>query len=54
MRSNSPSGRSHAAHDAGAGGFILWIVLYAVFMLALIAVNGGTQIFSYDHLGWML
>ncbi|CAN5246418.1 hypothetical protein BH10PSE9_BH10PSE9_20170 [soil metagenome] len=28
--------------DEGAGGFILWIVVYAVFMVALIALNGGS------------
>jgi hypothetical protein len=29
--------------DEGAGGFIVWIVVYAVFMLVLIALNGGTH-----------
>ncbi len=38
-------------HDAGAGGFVLWIAVYAAFMLALIALNGGTQVFGFDHPG---
>jgi hypothetical protein len=29
--------------DEGAGGFVVWIVVYAVFMIALIALNGGSQ-----------
>lgn len=29
--------------DESAGGFIVWIVVYAVFMVALIALNGGTH-----------
>jgi hypothetical protein len=54
LRHNSLSDQSPAAHDAGVAGFVPWIILYAVLLVALIAVNGGTQLFSYDHLGWML
>ena len=39
-------------HDAGTGGFILWIAVYAAFMLALIAFNGGTQLFAHRILAW--
>ncbi len=44
--------RAHAAPDAGTGGFLLWIVIYAAFMLALIAFNGGTRLFDHPMLAW--
>ena len=44
--------RAHAAHDAGTGGFVLWFVVYAAFMLALIAFNGSTQLFDNHMLAW--
>jgi hypothetical protein len=34
---------SPARRDESAGGFIVWIVVYAVFMVALIALNGGSH-----------
>ncbi len=45
-------GHTNAPHDAGTGGFILWIAVYTVFMLALIAFNGGTQLFGHPMLAW--
>jgi hypothetical protein len=44
--------RARAAHDAGTGGFVLWFVVYAAFMLALIAFNGSTQLFDHHMLAW--
>jgi hypothetical protein len=46
--------RNHAqtTHDSGTGGFLLWIAVYAAFMLALIAFNGGTQFFGPHQLAW--
>ena len=34
---------SAGKRDEGSGGFIVWIVVYAVFMVALIALNGGSH-----------
>ena len=50
MRSISRDSSSQAPHDAGTGGFLLWIAVYAAFMLALIAFNGGTQLFGTHQL----
>ncbi len=44
--------QAHISHDAGTGGFVLWIAVYAAFMLALIAFNGGTQLFNHPMLAW--
>ncbi len=45
--------RAHAAtHDHGAGGFLLWIAVYAVFMLALIAYSGSSHILQPHMLAW--
>lgn len=44
--------RARTAHDTGTGGFVLWIAVYAAFMLALIAFNGSTQLFQHPMLGW--
>ena len=44
--------RAHATRDPGTGGFILWIAVYAAFMLALIAFNGSTQLFGHQMLAW--
>lgn len=44
--------RTHASHDAGTAGFLLWIAVYAAFMLALIAFNGGTHLFGHPMLAW--
>ena len=44
--------RTRTAHDAGTGGFLLWIAVYAAFMLVLIAYNGGTQLFGHPMLAW--
>ena len=33
-------------NDAGTGGFVLWIAVYAAFMLGLVAFNGGTDLFA--------
>lgn len=42
----------HRASDAGTGGFLLWIAVYAVFMLALIVLNGSPHIFDYQQASW--
>jgi hypothetical protein len=39
-------------HDAGTGGFVLWIVVYAVFMLGLVALNGGSHVFGFHQPDW--
>ncbi len=44
--------RTQVAHDAGTGGFLVWIAVYTVFMLALIAFNGGTQLFDHPMQAW--
>lgn len=44
--------RSQHAIDAGTGGFLVWIAVYAVFMLALIVLNGGPHIFDYQQMPW--
>ncbi len=44
--------RVQATHDTGTGGFLLWFVVYAAFMLALIAFNGGTQLFGHPPVAW--
>ena len=42
--------RQTKQHDAGTGGFVLWIAIYAAFMLGLVAFNGGTDFFaSHNH-----
>ncbi len=48
------SSRTHAQHphDSGTGGFLLWIAVYAGFMLALIALNGSAQLFDHHQLSW--
>ena len=38
--------RTHANRDKGAGGFLLWIAVYATFMLVLIAFGGGTHLLA--------
>ncbi len=40
------------ARDSGASGFVLWIAVYAAFMLGLIVLNGGTDLFSYHQMDW--
>ena len=45
--------RAHAAtHDQGAGGFLLWIAIYAAFMVALIAYSGGSHTLQQHMLAW--
>ncbi len=51
MRSIARS-QAQAKHDAGTGEFVLWIAVYAAFMLALIAFNGSTQLFNHPMLAW--
>ena len=46
MRTISQDNSSQGPDDAGTGGFLLWIAVYAAFMLALMAFNGGTQLFG--------
>jgi hypothetical protein len=41
-----------AQRDAGTGGFVLWIVIYAVFMLGLVALNGSTHVFGFHQPEW--
>ncbi len=43
---------AHAARDNGTRGFIVWIAAYAVFMLALIAFNSGSQLITHPLLAW--
>ncbi len=49
---NTARTHAQATHDSGSGGFLLWIAVYAAFMLALIAFNGGTQFFGPHQLAW--
>ena len=42
MRHTTTHSSREAPHDDGAAGFVVWIVLYAVFMVALLALQGGT------------
>ncbi len=45
-------GQRSTPADAGTGGFLLWIVVYAAFMVGLVALNGGTHLFGLhdpDH-----
>ena len=52
MRTISRDNSPQAPHDAGTGGFLLWIAVYTAFMLALIAFNGSTQLFGAHQLSW--
>ena len=42
MRHTTTQSSRGASHDEGAAGFVVWIVLFAVFMVVLLAVQGGT------------
>ena len=43
MRGTTRTISTTTKRDEGAGGFVIWIVVYAVFMVALIALNGGSH-----------
>jgi hypothetical protein len=38
-----------ASRDEGAGGFVIWIIVYAVFMVGLIALNGGSHGLGFNQ-----
>ena len=38
--------------DEGGGDFIVWIVVYAAFMVTLIALNGGTHGLGFHEAGF--
>jgi len=35
--------------DAGTAAFIVWIVVFAVFMVALMALGGGSHLLTVHH-----
>ena len=40
------------SRDSDAGGFIVWVVVYALFMVAMIALNGGGHSLGYRQIGF--
>ena len=44
--------RAHARPRRRHRRIVLWFVVYAAFMLALIAFNGSTQLFDHHMLAW--
>ncbi len=52
MQTTTTTQQSKRQHDAGTGGFVLWIAVYAAFMLALVALNGGSHVFGFHHPEW--
>ncbi len=36
--------------DRGAAGFLFWIVLYAAFLVALMALGGGSRVLTVHHM----
>jgi hypothetical protein len=52
MNPTTNLGTPRRRRDSTAGGFLVWIAVYAVFMIALIAFNGTTQSLGLSNAHW--